>query len=236
MAKLKIAVISDTHGLLRDEVKYVLKSCEVIFHAGDINSQKIVDELKEYAPLYVVRGNNDKDWAKDIPMSTSESVYGFNFFMCHKMSDIKGMTIPENTDFVIYGHSHKYETYVENGICYINPGSPGPRRFHQPVTMTLLILDDTNHTYEIEKIDMSPVLGKNIKKGDISPKDLDKIVSLVIKDMSAGKSIKETAKRNRVDEDLADSIYRMYTTHSDIDTAGIIDRLELRNIYSSLHG
>lgn len=83
MAKHNIAVISDTHGLLRDEVKSVLKSCEVIFHAGDINSQKIVDELKEYAPLYVVRGNNDKDWAKDIPMSTSESVYGFNFFMCH---------------------------------------------------------------------------------------------------------------------------------------------------------
>jgi len=228
VAKHRIAVISDTHGLLRDEVRDILKSCEIVFHGGDINSQQIVDELKEYSPLYIVRGNNDKEWAESIPMTVTKSIFGFNFFMCHKMSDIKGMLIPENTDFVIYGHSHKYETYIDNGICYINPGSPGPRRFHQPVTMAVLTLDDAGHTYEIEKIDMSPVLGRDIKKGDISPKDLDKVVSLVIKDMNSGKTIKETAKRNRVDEEIVDSIYRMYATHTDIDTAGIIDRLELR--------
>lgn len=152
MAKRKIAVISDIHGLLRDEIKDVLKSCEIIFHGGDINSHKIVDEVKEYAPLYVVRGNNDKEWAENIPISITESLFGFNFFMCHKMSDIKGLLIPENTDFVIYGHYHKYETYVENGICYINPGSPGPRRFHQPVTMAVLTLNDSNNSYEIEKM------------------------------------------------------------------------------------
>ena len=230
--KHRIAVISDTHGLIRDEVREVLKTCEIIFHGGDINTQEIINELKEIATLYIVRGNNDKDWAENIPETINETVFGFSFFMCHKMSDIKKSGIPENTDFVIYGHSHKYETYEDNGIFYINPGSPGPRRFHQPVTMAVLTVDDADRSYEIEKIDMSPVLGKNTVKGSITPKDLDEIVALIINDMNSGKSITETAERNRVEKDLVESIYRMYSTHQGIDTAGIIDRLELRNIYS----
>ena len=232
MSTHRIAIISDTHGLIRDEVKEVLKTCEAIFHGGDINTQDIVDELSEIAPLYIVRGNNDKEWAEHIPMTVTENVFGFNFFMCHKMSDIKKSSIPEGTDFVIYGHSHKYETYEENGIFYINPGSPGPRRFHQPVTMAVLTVDDTDKSYSVEKIDMSPVLSKESAKGTISPKDLDKVVTLIIKDMNSGKSVADTAKRNRVDEELVESIYRMYSTHQGIDTAGIIDRLELRNIYT----
>ena len=123
---------------------------EIIFHGGDINTQEIINELKEIATLYIVRGNNDKDWAENIPETINETVFGFSFFLCHKMSDIKKSGIPENTDFVIYGHSHKYETYEDNGIFYINPGSPGPRRFHQPVTMAVLTVDDADRSYEIE--------------------------------------------------------------------------------------
>lgn len=48
------------------EIREVLKTCEVILHGGDINSQKILDELKEIAPVYVVRGNNDKEWAANL--------------------------------------------------------------------------------------------------------------------------------------------------------------------------
>lgn len=101
--KHRIAVISDTHGLIRDEVREVLKTCEIIFHGGDINTQEIINELKEIATLYIVRGNNDKDWAENIPETINETVFGFSFFMCHKMSDIKKSGITENTDFVIYG-------------------------------------------------------------------------------------------------------------------------------------
>ena len=60
----KIAVISDTHGLLREEVKRELATCEAIFHAGDIDKPEVVKVLRELAPLYVVRGNADKGWAE----------------------------------------------------------------------------------------------------------------------------------------------------------------------------
>ena len=47
----RVAILSDTHGLLRPEIKEILKTCEVILHGGDINSQKILDELREIAPV-----------------------------------------------------------------------------------------------------------------------------------------------------------------------------------------
>ena len=56
----RIAVLSDTHGLLRLEILEILRGCEAILHGGDINKQKILDELNRIAPVYVVRGNNDK--------------------------------------------------------------------------------------------------------------------------------------------------------------------------------
>ena len=32
--RIKIGIISDTHGLLRPEVVEILKNCDYIFHAG----------------------------------------------------------------------------------------------------------------------------------------------------------------------------------------------------------
>jgi len=229
LAKHRIAVLSDTHGLLRTEVIEILKGCEVIFHGGDINSPEIVDQMKSIAPLHIVRGNNDKDWAYAIPLFIEVELFGFTFYMCHKRKDIPDTV---SYDFVIYGHSHKYEVDTANSTTWINPGSCGPRRFHQPVTMAILTVDDEAHDFSIEKIDMSPVLGKSSGYDfSLSDKDLDKVVSAIIKDMDSGKSMETIAKRNRVDIELVDSICRIYSTHPGVSVSGIIDKLELRKIY-----
>ena len=73
---MKLAIISDTHGLLRPEVIEHIEGVDVILHGGDINKQSVVDELRRYAPLYVVRGNNDKDWAADIPHELTVTLGG----------------------------------------------------------------------------------------------------------------------------------------------------------------
>ena len=80
---MKLAILSDTHGLLRPEVLDRLKSVDAILHGGDINRRDIVDQLRQYAPLYVVRGNNDKDWAADIPHAVTVTLGGVTFFMVH---------------------------------------------------------------------------------------------------------------------------------------------------------
>ena len=39
---MKIAIISDTHSLLRDEVMEKIKDCDIILHGGDIASKETV--------------------------------------------------------------------------------------------------------------------------------------------------------------------------------------------------
>lgn len=137
---MKLAILSDTHGLLRPEVVEHLKTADVILHGGDINKQSIVDQLQQYAPLYVVRGNNDKEWAEYIPHDLTVTLDGLTFAMVHNKKEFPGDFT--GVDVVVFGHSHKYVQEEKNGILWLNPGSCGPRRFHQEITMmTAEIID-----------------------------------------------------------------------------------------------
>lgn len=143
---MKIAILSDTHGLLRPEVTERLKTVDVILHGGDINKQSIVDELRQYAPLYVVRGNNDKDWAEAIPHDLTITLDGVTFFMVHNKKEVpKDLS---GVDVVVFGHSHKYMQQEQDGVLWLNPGSCGPRRFHQEITMMLAEVADGRITVE----------------------------------------------------------------------------------------
>ena len=53
---MKIAILSDTHSLLRPEVEEEVKTCDAILHGGDIASQELYDKVKAIAPTHFVRG------------------------------------------------------------------------------------------------------------------------------------------------------------------------------------
>ena len=100
--KEKIGIISDTHGLLRPEVLEILKDCKYILHAGDVNKDEILDVLRSMGNLYVVRGNNDKDWAENLRTSLSFTIGGVKFFMVHNKKDVAWEL--GDTQVVIFGH------------------------------------------------------------------------------------------------------------------------------------
>ena len=137
---MKLAILSDTHGLLRPEVTEHLKTADAILHGGDINRQSIVDELRQYAPLYIVRGNNDKDWAEAIPHDLTVTLGGVTFFMVHNRKEVPADLA--GVDAVVFGHSHKYVQEEKGGVLWLNPGSCGPRRFHQEITMMTAEAED----------------------------------------------------------------------------------------------
>lgn len=143
---MKIAILSDTHGLLRPQVVEYLKNADAILHGGDINRQSIVDELRQYAPLYIVRGNNDKEWAEAIPHDLTVTLGGVTFYMVHNKkeaaADLTGV------DVVVFGHSHRYLQEDKDGVLWLNPGSCGPRRFHQEITMMMAEVTDGKITVE----------------------------------------------------------------------------------------
>ncbi len=145
---MKLAILSDTHGLLRQPVAEYLRSADAILHGGDINNQALADQLKQYAPLYLVRGNNDKEWANAIPSLLTVTLGGVTFRIVHNRKDL-----PEDfsgVDAVVFGHSHKYLEEERDGILWLNPGSCGPRRFHQEITM--MMAEAADGKLRVEKI------------------------------------------------------------------------------------
>ena len=145
---MRLAILSDTHGLLRPEVVEYLKTADAILHAGDINRQDIVDQLRQYAPLYIVRGNNDKEWAEEIPHRLTVTLDGVSFYMVHNKKEIPADL--SGIDAVVFGHSHKYFQEEQDGLLWLNPGSCGPRRFHQEITM--MMAEAENGTLRVEKV------------------------------------------------------------------------------------
>ena len=144
----RVIILSDTHGLLRPEVVGYLSQADIIIHGGDINTQAIVDKLREYAPLYIVRGNNDKGWAEGLPQSLIFSIEGIHFFLVHNKKDV--LSDLSDTNVVIYGHSHKYACEERNGVLWLNPGSCGRRRFDQEITFAVMTVDGEH--LQVEKV------------------------------------------------------------------------------------
>lgn len=57
------------------------------------------------------------------------------------------------------------------------------------------------------------------------PKDIDRIISKAMDLTDRGKTYKEIAKKLKISEELAESICRMYLTHTGVDVAGTIQRI-----------
>jgi putative phosphoesterase len=131
---MRIGLISDTHGLIRDEALRSLAGADHIIHAGDIVKPEILDRLRGMAPLTAVRGNNDRgDWANALP---EYEVVEFGKVLVYVRHDRAELDIdPAAAGFrvVVCGHSHQPAVDTREGVLYVNPGSAGPRRFKLPI-------------------------------------------------------------------------------------------------------
>ena len=150
MAK-RIGIISDTHNLLRPEVLEILKGCDCILHAGDVTKESLLDQIRFLGNLYVVRGNNDGDWARGIAKVLTFQIEGVSFVMAHEWRHLIGQT--EGTNVAVFGHTHKYFAEQAGHLLWLNPGSCGRSRFGQEPTMAVLSVD--NKSWKIEKINLS---------------------------------------------------------------------------------
>lgn len=142
----QIAIISDTHGLLREHVIAELAEADCSIHAGDIDTPSIVESIRQFGETYIVRGNNDKEWAEALPKSITVTIEGVRFFIVHDKKDIpKCLT---NVDVVVYGHSHKFSAEIMKGVLFLNPGSCGKRRFDLEITMCRMTVEAGHYRYE----------------------------------------------------------------------------------------
>lgn len=225
----KIAIISDTHELLRPEVVQILKTCEGILHGGDLSSQQILNTLKEIAPVFVVRGNNDKAWAENLKKELEITLYGVRIYMVHdkqhRKKDFNGI------DLFIYGHSHKYEQKTIDGVLYLNPGSCGPRRFRLPVTMAMLEIAEDSKDWQVKKIDLTEKGKDRVSLTGVKEGNLKATVEVIIREMRAGHKIEQIAKKLCVDDGFVEQVCRIYVTHPGVDAQGIVDKMEVSALF-----
>jgi len=149
-----IGLISDTHGLLREEALRALRGTELIIHAGDVGKPEILDRLKNLAPLVAVRGNVDKgDWAMQLPLTQVTEADGATLYVLHDLQQLDLDPLAAGFQIVVSGHTHQPHQTKRAGVLLVNPGSAGPRRFHLPITLALLDLGKA--PWKLEFVDLS---------------------------------------------------------------------------------
>ena len=138
-----LGLISDTHGLLRDEAVQALRGSDLILHAGDVGAPEILTKLREVAPILAVRGNVDEgSWAEPLPMTQVVEAGGVTIYMLHILEQLDLDPRAAGFAMVVSGHSHQPGQSEKNGVWYVNPGSAGPRRFRLPVTVARLDVEE----------------------------------------------------------------------------------------------
>ncbi|MGH8717472.1 MAG: metallophosphoesterase family protein [Burkholderiales bacterium] len=138
-----LGVISDTHGLLRQEALQALRGCELIVHAGDIGVPEVLDTLRQIAPVFAVRGNNDRGgWAEALPQTEVIRLGKFHLYVLHDLNELTLDPVAASFRAVISGHSHRPKIEEKNGVLFFNPGSAGPRRFKLPISVGRLTISE----------------------------------------------------------------------------------------------
>jgi putative phosphoesterase len=138
----RIGLISDTHGLLRPEVHDALKGVDLIFHAGDVGDDAILDELALIAPVHAVSGNTDPPGNPRLPLSIDTNIDGVSIHASHGHE--LGVPKPEKllaryaAAVIVYGHTHVPLVTKADGRLVVNPGAAGPARFDIKPSVAIL--------------------------------------------------------------------------------------------------
>jgi putative phosphoesterase len=161
---VRIGLVSDTHRAdpkrpLPLKLLDGLVGCDVIFHGGDIVAGWVLDALREIAPVYAVRGNNDwRPELRDLPDVLFFRSGHAKIGLLHGDSDDLRVTARQHTlgqmrgvvDCAVYGHSHRPEVKEYDGLLLVNPGSPTDPRWAPTRTYGLLVVDDVPRAEIVE--------------------------------------------------------------------------------------
>ena len=138
---IKIGLISDTHSHMDDAILEAFKSCDEIWHAGDIGDHDVMKQLEGIAPLRAVYGNIDDHLARrSYPKDQLFEVEGLSVFMTHiggypprYTTYVRDVIDREKPDLYICGHSHilKVMPDKKRQILHMNPGAAGHHGFHK---------------------------------------------------------------------------------------------------------
>ena len=159
----RIGLLSDTHGYLHPRVFEFFKDCDEIWHAGDIGTLEVADQLAAFKPLKAVYGNIDggklRVMFNETALFQTEQV---KVAMIH-IGGYPGRYTPKAKKLIkdykpalfISGHSHILKVMPDNknNLLHINPGAAGKSGFHKFITLIRFIISG-NEIKDLEVLEI----------------------------------------------------------------------------------
>ena len=148
----KILLISDTHGYMGEDILKHIRSCDEVWHAGDIGDLTVTDAIKKLKPLRAVYGNIDGAEARnEFPLHQKFEIEGVEVWITHiggypnrYSKNIREAIKDECPDLFISGHSHILKVMQDRklNLLHMNPGAIGKHGFHKVRTMLRFCIAD----------------------------------------------------------------------------------------------
>jgi len=150
-----VALLSDTHGVLDEQVRSIVNDCDVVVHAGDILDPDVLRALQpRTGHVIAVRGNNDtaSQWPpnttnllEQLPESAVLRLPGGVLAVEHGHRVLPASDRHEKlrvrhpgARLVVYGHTHMLVVDQSEPIWVVNPGAAGRvRTFGGPSCLVL---------------------------------------------------------------------------------------------------
>jgi hypothetical protein len=146
---MRVGVVSDTHGYLNPMLFELFEGVERILHSGDITTLDVIDELSVIAPVVAVHGNMDyPEVVVRYPEDQRLELGGADIFMTHNGAmllrsspNFKTRIGRKRPDVFIYGHTHRIDNKLIDGMLSLNPGPAGKARVDHSPSAAILTLE-----------------------------------------------------------------------------------------------
>jgi putative phosphoesterase len=153
----RVAILSDTHGVLDPRIADIVSGCDLAVHGGDIGNAAVLAALQPRSGRVIaVLGNNDSPakWPDgearlldQLPAEVVEELPGGQLVVVHghrmpaKDRHARLRRCFPEAGAVVYGHSHRLVTDCDALPWVLNPGAAGrARTFGGP---SCIVLDAT---------------------------------------------------------------------------------------------
>lgn len=155
---MRVGVLSDTHDYLNPKLFDTFHGVERILHAGDICGMDVIIELSAIAPVIAVYGNMDPPEIRArYPENQRVRLADADIFMTHNggmllrsQRILNARCGPKRPDVLVWGHTHRAENRLLDGMLSLNPGSASRAMFDLPASVAILTLEpDTQPRAEI---------------------------------------------------------------------------------------
>jgi putative phosphoesterase len=139
--KLRIVILSDTHGYLDDNIAALIRTADIAIHAGDVMDAGVLEQMRPTLKTFAVAGNNDEQglWSSrencfikklpdsvlvQLPGGTIAIEHGHRFGFSQPNHDQLIAAYPK-VRAIVYGHTHKQLIDQSSTPWVLNPGAAG---------------------------------------------------------------------------------------------------------------